>query len=109
MYIAVGLGAALVAGGLIRALRGRAGGAAYSRFAGLVTALTPLILRSLARPARFLWEEAWSAVGREDIAADHDRLGRIERVRHLVVVVRGRGRDRDPGRDRRGNRRRQAR
>ena len=30
-----------------------------------------------------------------------DRLGRIERARHLVVVVRSRGRDRDPGRDRR--------
>jgi 4-amino-4-deoxy-L-arabinose transferase-like glycosyltransferase len=70
MYIAVGLGAALVAGGLIRALRGRAGGSVLA-LAGLVTALTPLILRSLARPARFLWEEAWSAVGREDIAHDH--------------------------------------
>ena len=70
MYIAVGLGAALVGAGLIRRLRGRAG-AGVLALAGLVTALTPLILRSLPRPARFLWEEAWSAVGRDDIAHDH--------------------------------------
>ena len=70
MYIAVGLGAAFVAAGLILRLRGRAG-ASVLALAGLVTALTPLILRSLPRPARFLWEEAWSAVGRDDIAHDH--------------------------------------
>jgi hypothetical protein len=70
MYIAVGLGVALVAAGLIRWLRGRAG-AGVLVLAGLVTALTAPILRSLPGPARFLWEEAWSAVGRDDIAHDH--------------------------------------
>ena len=42
-------------------------------------------------------------------ARPSDRLGRAERAGHLVVVVRSRGRHRDPGRGRRGVRRREAR
>ena len=68
LYLAVVVGAALAAVGVLRLARG--GGRALV-LAGLVVGLTPVLLRVVARPLRYLWEHAWFKLGREDIALDH--------------------------------------
>jgi hypothetical protein len=70
MYVAVAAGFALIAFGAI--LRTQGGGRArVLLYAGCLAAMTPLALRSLARPTRYLWEHFWFRIGREDIATDH--------------------------------------
>ncbi len=68
LYVAVAVGAALAVLGLVRA-RGRLTTARTLVYAGLVAALVPLVLRSVATPTEWLWKHFWFKSGGEDIAA----------------------------------------
>jgi 4-amino-4-deoxy-L-arabinose transferase-like glycosyltransferase len=69
ILVAVGVGAVLAAAGAFRGFRDPRGRALF--VGGAVVALTPLFLRSLEGPVRWLWEHSWFKLGREDIALDH--------------------------------------
>ncbi len=71
MYVAVAVGAGLVAFGVIRHSVDRAAARTLA-YAGILTAVSPLLLRRLDRPARWAWEQLWLAIGRDDIAHDHE-------------------------------------
>ena len=70
LYVAVAVGAALALVGLVRA-RGRLTTARTLVYAGLVVALVPLVLRSIATPTEWLWKHFWFKIGQRDIALDH--------------------------------------
>ena len=70
VYVAVGVGAVMVALGALLARRGDAGGRALA-FGAVVVALVPLLLRWIEGPARYAWKHFWFKIGQERIALDH--------------------------------------
>ena len=70
IVIACVAGLALCIAGVLRS--GRSNGSARTLVAaGLLTVFTPLLLRSIEPPVRYVWEHGWFKLGREDIALDH--------------------------------------
>jgi hypothetical protein len=70
LYVAVGVGGALVVLGLVRGAHRTATGRALVG-GGLLVALAPLLLRGLERPAHSAWRRLWLALGQDGIARDH--------------------------------------
>lgn len=70
LYVAVGVGAALVVVGAIVARRGAGAGRAIA-YGGLLVALVPLLLRALERPVSYLWRHFWFKIGQKGISLDH--------------------------------------
>ena len=70
LFLAIIVGAVLGAVGVFGLARRERRGQALV-LAGVVVALTPVLLRAVARPSRYVWEHGWFKLGREDIALDH--------------------------------------
>jgi hypothetical protein len=70
LYVAVGVGAAMVAVGAILFVRRAAAGRALA-YGGLLVALVPLLLRVVERPISYAWRHVWFKVGQEGISLDH--------------------------------------
>jgi len=70
LYLAVGIGAAMVGIGVILALRGSGAGSALVG-GGLLVALVPFLLREIVRPVSYVWRHFWFKLGHEDVSLDH--------------------------------------
>jgi hypothetical protein len=69
VLVAVAVGGAVAAFGLARLRRGATPDAARTlAVGGLVAAATPIVLRGLEEPSRFVWTHVWWKLGRRDIA-----------------------------------------
>jgi hypothetical protein len=77
LYAAVGVGAALAVVGLVRARGGRTTTRTLV-YAGLVTALVPLVLRSVATPTEWFWKHSWYKIGQRGIALDHGDAWKVQ-------------------------------
>jgi 4-amino-4-deoxy-L-arabinose transferase-like glycosyltransferase len=71
IYVAVLVGAAMVGFAVLRRARGASTSWAALAAGGLLTSLTPVLLRALESPTRDVWKRAWVKLGRTDIALDH--------------------------------------
>ena len=65
LYVAIGVGAAMVVLGVILASRGAAAGRALA-YGGLLVALMPLLLREAERPVSYAWQHFWFKLGHEE-------------------------------------------
>jgi hypothetical protein len=70
LYVAVGVGAAMVVGGAILVVRSAAAGRVLAS-GGLLVALVPLLLREAERPVSYAWRHFWFKLGHEGISLDH--------------------------------------
>jgi hypothetical protein len=69
LYVAVAVGGAMTALGLIRRQRGH--GSSALTYGGLVVGLVPLLLRASVVPTRWVWLHGWYKLGHEGIALDN--------------------------------------
>ena len=76
LSVAAVVGALVAVPGVFLLARGSRRGSGLV-LVGTIVAVTPFLLRGLERPARSLWEHAWLAVGREDIARDHSDAWKV--------------------------------
>jgi 4-amino-4-deoxy-L-arabinose transferase-like glycosyltransferase len=70
LYVAVGIGAAMIGVSAILAARGATSGRALAA-GGLLVALVPLLLRAVERPVSWGWRHFWFKLGHEGISLDH--------------------------------------
>jgi hypothetical protein len=69
LYVAVAVGGAMTALGLVRLRRGH--GSSALVYGGLVVGLVPLLLRATVAPTRWVWLHGWYKLGHEGIALDN--------------------------------------
>ena len=70
LYVAVGVGAAMVALGALLMRRGAVSGRALA-CGGLVVVVVPLVLRAVERPVSYAWRHFWFKIGQKGISLDH--------------------------------------